>query len=86
MPGVIIVRNYFHGRLMVERRTSGMAVGSILRVVGIYLGAQLCFSFGWLNHVTASVILILGFVIETAVVIQAAARGKGERVKATPNM
>lgn len=86
MPGVIIVRNYFHGRLMVERRTSGMAVGSILRVVGIYLGAQLCFNFGWLNHVTASVILILGFVIETAVVIQAAARGKGVRVKATPNM
>jgi hypothetical protein len=86
MPTVIIIRNYFHGRLMVERRTSGMAVGSILRVVGIYLGAQLCFSFGWLNHITASVILILGFVIETLVVLQAAARGQGERVNATANM
>jgi len=86
MPGVIIVRNYFHGRLMVERRTSGMAVGSILRVVAIYLGAQLCFSMGWLNHITASVILILGFVVETVVVLQAAARGQGERVKATANM
>lgn len=79
MPAVIIVRNYFHGRLMVERRTSGMAVGSVLRVVGIYAGAQLCFSMGWLNHITASVILLLGFVIETLVVLQAAARGQGER-------
>ncbi len=83
MPAVIIVRNYFHGRLMVERRTSGMAVGSVLRVVTIYLGAQACFSLGWLDHVTATVILLLGFVIETLVVLQAAAReprGHGERV------
>jgi hypothetical protein len=86
MPGVIIFRNYFHGRLMVERRTSGMAIGSILRVLSIYFAAQLLFNLGWLNHVTASVILILGFVVETAVVIQAAARGQGERVKATANM
>ena len=86
MPGVIIFRNYFHGRLMVERRTSGMAVGSILRVLSIYFAAQLFFSLGWLNHITASIILILGFVVETAVVIQAAARGQGERVKATANM
>jgi hypothetical protein len=86
MPGVIIVRNYFHGRLMVERRTSGMAVGSTLRVLSIYFAAQLFFDLGWLNHITASIILILGFVVETAVVIQAAARGQGERVKATANM
>jgi len=86
MPAVIILRNYYHGRLMVERRTSGMAYGAILRVVGIYLGAQLCFNLGWLNHVTASVILILGFVIETAVVLQVAMNGRGARVKATANM
>lgn len=85
MPAVIIVRNYFHGALMVARRTGGMALGSVLRVVGIYLGAQVCFSFGWLDHVTASVILLLGFVIETLVVLQAAARGQGDRVKATAN-
>jgi len=85
MPAVIIVRNYFHGRLMVERRTAGMALGSVLRVVGIYLGAQICFSFGRLDQVTASVILLLGFVIETLVVIQAAAKGQGERVNATAN-
>ena len=85
MPGIIIVRNYFHGRLMVERRTSGMAIGSILRVVGIWIGAQVCFSFGWLDHVSASVILMIGFVIETLVVIQAA-KGQGDRVKATLNI
>ncbi len=83
MPAIIIVRNYFHGRLMVERRTVGMAAGSILRVVGIYGCAQLLFSLGWLNHLTASGVLILGFVIESAVVFQAAAKGQGERVNAT---
>jgi hypothetical protein len=86
LPVVIITRNYYHGRLMVERRTTGMAVGSVLRVVGIYLCAQLCSSFGWLNHLSASAILLLGFVIETAVVFQAAAKGQAERVKATENM
>ncbi len=82
MPGVIIWRNYYHGRLMVERRTSGMAVASMLRVAGIYVMAWACFELGWLNHLTASFILILGFVIETVVVLQAA-KGSGERVKAT---
>jgi hypothetical protein len=80
MPAVIIVRNYYHGRLMVERRTAGMAVGSLLRVMSIYLSALLCAHLGWLNHISASVILLLGFVVETAVVFQAAARGQGERV------
>lgn len=88
MPAIIIVRNYYHGRLMVEQRTAGMAVGSLLRVVGIYLSAQLLFSFGALNHLTAAAVLIFGFVIETAVVLRAArtgqpANGQAERVKAT---
>jgi len=83
LPTAIIVRNYFHGRLLVERRTAGMAVGGVLRVVGIYFMAQLLFTLGWLDHITASIILILGFVIETLVVIQAVGRGQGERVNAT---
>lgn len=86
MPAIIIVRNYYHGRLMVERRTAGMAVGSLLRVAGIYLSAQLLFTLGWLNHLTASGILILGFVIETLVVLQAARNGQAERVNATANI
>jgi hypothetical protein len=74
MPAVIVFRNYFHGRLMVERRTVGMAAGAMLRVGGIYLAAQALFGLGWLNHVTASLVLILGFVIEAAVVVWAAWR------------
>jgi hypothetical protein len=71
---VIVFRKYFHGRLMVERRTVGMAAGAMLRVGGIYLAAQALFGLGWLNHVTASLVLILGFVIEAAVVVWAAWR------------
>ena len=86
MPAVIIFRNYYHGRLMVERRTGGMAAGGILRVLGMYLLAQTCFAMGWLNYLSASFILILGFVIESAVVLWAAQRGQGSRVKATAKM
>lgn len=74
MPAVIIFRNYFHGRLMVERRTVGMAAGAILRVVGIYAAAQALFSLDWLTHVTAACVLLLGFVIESLVVVRAALR------------
>jgi len=92
-----VFRNYFHGRLMVERRTAGMAAGAILRVAGIYGACQLLFSLGWLNHVTASFVLILGFVIEAGVVVQAALgggrrrdaaaqSGQGERDSATAKM
>lgn len=94
MPAVIIFRNYFHGRLMVERRTAGMAAGAVLRVIGIYAACQALFSLGWLNHVTASFVLILGFVIEAAVVVwvavrgapAAAQKGHGERDSATAKM
>jgi hypothetical protein len=51
-----------------------MAAGAILRVAGIYAAAQVLFSLGWLNHVTAALVLILGFVIECLVVVQAALR------------
>jgi hypothetical protein len=86
MPVVIVIRNYYHGRLMVERRTAGMAVGGILRVVGIYLLAQLLMTFGWLDYLTASALLVVGFVIETVVVYVAAHIGQGERVNATAKM
>ena len=72
MPSVILFRNYFHGHLMVERRTNGMAVGGILRVIAIYLMAQTLFSVGLLNYLTATMVLILGFVVESLVVMRAA--------------
>ncbi|MEC7412820.1 MAG: hypothetical protein VYB97_01650 [Pseudomonadota bacterium] len=64
MPAIIIYRNYYHGRLMTERRTGGMAWAAIIRVIGIYATAQLLYSLGWLNHISATCVLILGFVIE----------------------
>ena len=69
MPVVIIARNYFHGTLMVKRRTGGMAVGGVIRVLAIAGLAQAAFAAGWLDHVVAGFILLLGFVAETAVVL-----------------
>jgi hypothetical protein len=43
-------------------------------VAAIYVAAQVLFSLGWLNHVTASLVLILGFVVECLVVVKAALR------------
>ena len=86
MPALIVLRNYHHGRLMVERRTSGMAAGGILRVAAILLAAQACMATGWLNYLTASFILILGFLVEALVAMVAAQSGQGSRAKATANM
>ncbi len=86
MPALIVFRNYYHGRLMVERRTSGMAAGGILRVIAILLAAQACTMMGWLNYLSASFILILGFLVEALVALVAAQKGQGLRANATANM
>lgn len=77
MPGIIIYRNYYHSQLMMMRQTGGMAYGSILRVLGIYACGQLFFSLGLLDHISATFILILGFVIEAVI-----ARGTSTRAGA----
>jgi Na+-driven multidrug efflux pump len=69
LPSIIILRNYFHGLLMHHRKTAGMAMGGILRVAGIYVLASLLLTAGYLNHVTATLVLLSGFVLETLVVI-----------------
>ncbi|MDB0050475.1 hypothetical protein N9F31_03350, partial [Pseudomonadales bacterium] len=71
MPVIIIYRNFFHGRLMMSRKTGGMAYGSIIRVIGIYLAAQIFFSLDLLNPITATFILIFGFIIEAVIARQA---------------
>lgn len=68
MPTVIIVRNYYHGILMVREQTGGMALGGLLRVLGIALLAALLAAFGALDHVTAAWTLLAGFAIETVTV------------------
>jgi len=67
IPVVIVYRNYFHGRLMHLRRTAGMAYGSMSRVVVILVLAAMAYDMGALTHTTAAVVLIVGFVVETAV-------------------
>lgn len=74
MPAIIIYRNFFHSRLMMSRKTGGMAYGSIIRVIGIYLSAQIFFSLGLLNHIIATFILILGFIIEAVIARQSSIR------------
>ncbi len=74
LPTLIIFRNYFHGVLLVQRRTLGMAIGGILRVVGIFVFSQLLLHAGVLNHVTAALVLLSGFAIEGLVVWRAGTR------------
>ena len=54
MPAIIIYRNYYHGRLMTERRTGG--VGTIIRVIGIY-ATRKC-SIPWVGSITSAPPLI----------------------------
>ena len=42
-----------------------MAVGAVCRNLTIYLVAWWFFEWGWLDHIAAASILILGFVAET---------------------
>ena len=67
MPALIVFRNYFHSRLMTKRKTNGMAIGSILRVVGIYFSAYILFETENLNHITATFTLLFGFLIEAII-------------------
>lgn len=69
VPGIIVIRNYFHGILMVHRRTTGMAAGGVLRVVGIYLLARVLFGADLLDANSAAWVLVAGFGIETGVVL-----------------
>ena len=68
LPLLIILRNLFHGILMVEERTGGMALGSVLRVLTIAGLAQLLAPVGLLTPSTAAWTLLAGFAMETAVV------------------
>lgn len=66
-PLIITVRNLFHGHMMVQRRTVGMAVAAVLRVAAIALCSWLLHRFGLLNHLACGAILVLGFAAEALV-------------------
>lgn len=82
LPTLIIFRNYYHGLLLVQRRTLGMATGGVLRVVGIFVFAQALFSVHALNHVTAALVLLSGFAIEALVVLRAGTRPHNAAIEA----
>lgn len=67
VPLVVGVRNYFHGLSLIRRRTRGMAIGAVCRNLTIYLVTWWFFEWGWLDHIAAASILLLGFVVETAI-------------------
>ena len=68
IPVVTTVRNYFHGIAMIERKTRKMGAGAVVRNLIVYFGAWACFDLGWLNHLSASALIVLGFAVETATV------------------
>ncbi|MCA1807966.1 MAG: hypothetical protein ABR497_01165 [Kiritimatiellia bacterium] len=65
-PLVISIRNVYHGRMMVGKKTIGMAVGAVMRVVAIGVLSWTCYHFGLLNHVTCAMLLVTGFIMEAA--------------------
>ena len=69
LPGLILWRNYYHGLLMIRRKTTGMALGGIARVLGIYLFAQVFYVLGHLNYLTGASILLLGIFLEAIIVM-----------------
>ncbi len=68
LPALLLWRNYYHGLLMVARKTNGMAMGSMSRVGAIYLFAQFLYFLQILDYQTGTIILLLGFVLEATVV------------------
>ena len=68
LPVVASVRNYFHGVAMIERKTKKMGAGAITRNLLVYFGAWACFETGCLNHISASLLIVLGFASEAVTV------------------
>ena len=68
LPLLIMVRNLYHGRMMVRRKTMGMAVAAVLRVGAIALAAKGLLSLGWLNASSGAAVLAAGFLAEALAV------------------
>ncbi len=66
-PFTIATRNLYHGRMMIQRRTRGMAFAGTFRVGAIVLLSWSFYNLGWLNHQTSALMLIGGFGAEALV-------------------
>jgi hypothetical protein len=79
IPLAVMMRNYYHGRAMIERRTIGMGIGGISRNGTIIAGSAVLYALGWLNHLTAAALLAAGFAAE-AIGVAVVVRMKREPV------
>lgn len=61
VPAILMVRNYFHGILIVRKRTGAMALGSVARVAAIAGTSALLLLSGLLDARTAILGMIAGF-------------------------
>lgn len=64
VPGVLMIRNYYHGILLARRLTASMATGSAARVLAIAATCWLLLRTGQLDAGTAVLGMIAGFVAE----------------------
>jgi hypothetical protein len=69
LPIMVALRNYFHGLAMIDRKTGPMGAAAVARNLATYGVSALFLAAGWLNHVTAAMILAVGFLSETLVMI-----------------
>lgn len=69
LPAMIAWRNYYHGLAIINRKTGPMGLGAIMRNLATYAMAATLYAAGWLNHVTAAAILVVGFLAETLTMI-----------------
>jgi progressive ankylosis protein len=79
LPIVVNVRNYFHGLALIRRTTGRMGAGAVMRNVATYALAAGFFYAGCLDHITATLTLIAGFVAETLMVAAAPQMGRAAR-------
>ncbi len=77
VPLLIMIRNLYHGKMMVRRKTAGMAGAALLRVGATALAAKALLEAGWLGPVTGALVLVLGFATEAAMVRHATRRAAG---------
>lgn len=64
MPAVLMIRNYYHARLLAARAPNGMAVGAVLRVVLVAGVSVALLDVGRLTAQNAALSLCGGFVAE----------------------
>jgi len=77
-PVVMTMRNYFHGQLLLRRRTGGMAAGGLCRALVIYGLSRALYEAGYLDHTLAAAVLVAGFLAEAVVAAAFARFGPAE--------